>query len=64
MSPNLLCFSNPALLPEVYQRHANKAPFYTPGIAGEERPLLQIQVDTERAAKLKILSPTVGAMYS
>ena len=59
VSPNLLCFSDPTLLPSVYHRHSEKTPFYSPGMAGEERPLLQIQGDVEHAANLKILSPTV-----
>ena len=32
-------------------------------MAGEERPLLQIQGDVEHAANLKILSPTVDHRY-
>ena len=63
VSPNLLCFSEPTLLPSVYHRHSEKTPFYTPGMAGEERPLLQIRGDVEHAANLKILSPTVDLRY-
>lgn len=32
-------------------------------MAGEERPLLQIQGDVEHAANLKILSPTVDLRH-
>ena len=60
MSPNLLCFSDPTLLPEIYHRYSEKTAFYHPGIAGEERPLLQTRGPLEHAAKVKILSPTVG----
>ena len=60
MSPNLLCFNDPTRLPEVYHRHSEKTPFYSPGMAGEKRPLLQIQGDLEHAAQLKIIGPTVG----
>lgn len=63
VSPNLLCFSDPTLLPSVYHRHSEKTPFYSPGMAGEKRPLLQIQGDVEHAASLKILSPTVDLRY-
>ena len=63
VSPNLLCFSDPTLLPSVYHRHSEKTPFYSPGMAGEERPLLQIQGDVEHAANVKILSPTVDLRY-
>ena len=63
VSPNLLCFSDPTLLPSVHHRHSEKTHFYSPGMAGEERPLLQIQGDVEHAANLKILSPTVDLRY-
>lgn len=58
-APNLLCFSDPTLLPDIYHRHAEKTPFYSTGMAGEVPPLLQTQNDMEHAAKLKTLSPTV-----
>ena len=60
VSPNLLSISDPRLLPEIYHRHSEKTAFYTPGMAGEEHPLLQIQGHSEHTAKLKVLSPTVG----
>ena len=63
ISPNLLSFSDPTLLPGVYHRHSEKTAFYSPGMAGEERPLLQIQGDVEHAANLKILSPMVDLRY-
>lgn len=62
VSPNLLAFNDPTLLPTVYNRHAEKTPFYNSGMTGETRPLLQIQGDREHAAKVKILGPTVSSI--
>ena len=63
VSPNLLCFSDPALLPEVYHRHADKTPFYSTGMVGEEPPLLQLQADADHASKLKVIGPSVSVGY-
>ena len=60
IGPNQLSFDDPKLIPLVYNREAEKTPFYSTGLAGEVAPLLQIQGHREHAAKLKTLSATVG----
>lgn len=59
IAPNLLSFSDPFLLPEIYHRHVEKTPFYSTAMTGETPPLVLAQSDTEHATKLKLLSPTV-----
>ena len=60
IAPNLLSFSEPSLLPQVYHRAAEKTPFYSTGLAGEIAPLLQIQSHGQHAMKKKVLAPTVS----
>lgn len=63
MAPNLLSFSDPTLLPEVYHLRAEKTEFYNPGIAGGQPVLLLTKKDKEHAAMLKTLGPTVSMAY-
>ncbi len=58
ISPNLLSFSNPVLLPEIYHRHVEKTPFYSTAVTGDTTPLLLAQSDAEHTNKVKMLSPT------
>ena len=60
IAPNMVSFSDPLLLPQVYHLRADKTPFYSTGIAGEVPPLLQIKDDAEHANKLRVLNPSVG----
>ena len=64
VAPNVVSFNDPTLLPLVYHKHAEKTPFYSTGMAGEEAPLLQTEDDSEHAEKMRILGPTVGASFS
>ena len=63
VAPNLLSFSEPALLPDIYHRHADKTPFYNTGMAGEEPVLLQTQTHADHASKLKVIGPSVSVGY-
>ena len=60
IAPNLLSFSDPLLLPEVYHRRADKTTFYSTGIAGDIAPLLQLQSYDEHSAKRKVIAPSVS----
>lgn len=62
--PNLLCFSEPTLLPDIYNRYSNKTPFHSPAMAGEEPPFLQCRTFADHASKLKVIGPIVSADYS
>ncbi|KAL8671557.1 MAG: hypothetical protein Q9168_003942 [Polycauliona sp. 1 TL-2023] len=64
VSPNLLSFSDPMLLPEIYHRHDEKTPFYSTAMTGEKAPLVMSQSDSEHTSKVKMLSPTVCHLTS
>ncbi|KAL8897227.1 MAG: hypothetical protein Q9192_002681 [Flavoplaca navasiana] len=59
ISPNLLSFSDPTLLPEIYHRHVEKTPFYSTAVTGETPPLVLAQSESEHTTKVKMLNPTV-----
>jgi len=60
IAPNLLSFSDPVLLPEVYHGRANKSTFYSSWLFGNVSSMFLTLGHDEHAAKSKIVSPCVS----
>lgn len=60
LAPNMLSFSDPRLLPEVYHRQADKPPFYASWLFGETAAMFQTLPHGEHAAKKKVVASCVS----
>lgn len=64
LTPNMVSFSDPEMLPLIYHRHADKPNFYGSWMFGDTAAHFQSLSHQSHALKKKIISPCVGLWQS